>query len=55
MERPSLERYREVLRERGIELPDDELRQLRDELGRFAALIVDLYLEQQAKTTDDRD
>lgn len=55
MERPSLERYREVLREQGIELPDDELHKLRDELGRFAAFIVDLYLEKQAKTTEPRD
>lgn len=37
MERPSLEHYRRVLREQGIELPEDELRELRDQVGRFAA------------------
>ena len=56
MERPTLDHYREVLREQGIELPDDELRALRDHLRGFARLIVDLYKEQLAKgrTTTDR-
>lgn len=53
MERPTLDHYREVLREQGIELPDDELRALRDHLRGFARLIVDLYKEQQAKGQDD--
>lgn len=53
MERPTLEHYREVLREQGIDLPDDELRALRDHLHGFALLIVDLYKEQQAKGQND--
>lgn len=48
-----MEHYREVLREQGIELPDDDLRALRDHLRGFACLIVDLYKEQQARSDDD--
>lgn len=53
MDRPTLDEYREVLREQGIELPEAELRHLRDELGRFAKLIVDLYEEQQRENGGD--
>jgi hypothetical protein len=47
MERPTLEHYRRVLREQGIELSEDELRALRDQVGRFAHFIVELYEEQR--------
>lgn len=48
MERPTLEQYREVLREQGIELADDELRARQDHLRGFSRLIVDLYRKELA-------
>ena len=55
MERPSLDRYREVLREQGIELPEDELRALREETRALARFIAELYLEEEAGRVPDHD
>ena len=48
MERPSLERYREILDEEGVDFPDEELRALREQIGLVAEVIVDLYLDRGA-------
>jgi hypothetical protein len=45
MERPSLERYREILAEEGVDVPEEELRALHEQIGLLAEVIVDLYLD----------
>jgi hypothetical protein len=49
MERPSLDRYREILDEEGIDLPQEELRALREQVELLAEVIVDLYVERQRR------
>lgn len=54
MERPSLDRYREILTEEGIDLPEEELLALRDQVELLAEVIVDLYLERRRRTREER-
>jgi hypothetical protein len=55
MERPSLDRCRQVLREQGVELPDEELRALREETRGLARFIVELYQEEQGRRGEEGD
>lgn len=53
MERPSLDRYREILDEEGIDLPEEELLALREQVELLAEVIVDLYLERRRRTREE--
>lgn len=53
MERPSLDRYREILAEEGVDLPEEELLALRERIEQLAEVIVDLYLERRRKTRNE--
>lgn len=54
MERPSLDRYREILTEEGIDLPEEELLALREQVELLAEVIVDLHLERRRRTREER-
>jgi len=50
--RPSLDRYRELLAEDGIELAEEDLVRLRDELAGWADFLVDCYAAEAARRQD---
>ena len=53
MERPSLERYRQLLAAEGIDLSDEELRALRRELRSFSRLVVSLFEDRRKAEGND--